>query len=255
MPSQLSTGEKQRACFARAILSGKKILLLDEAFSALDWPKRELFNRLLRDMVRKHNYLVIMVSHSLRELSLCATQLISVDAGKITEHASISNAVTKKLANIDSEHEHYFSVVSAKFSHVDEQDAALQVWTLLSVNQHGLQSNKQETNCAKNLFVKKRFTLSTCSIAERDKPDEQTQIIQTFVIDANKVSISMSAAHQTSMVNCLSVLVDGIAKLDAGVLVRGKWQSQVVRAIITTKSLAQLNIKFGDTVYFVFKAL
>ena len=63
------------------------------------------------------------------------------------------------------------------------------------------------------------------------------------------------ANHQTSMVNCLPVKVQEITHIHSGVLVSGKWQSQILRSIITTKSLTQLNIQVGDSLYFVFKAL
>lgn len=261
MPWQLSSGEKQRACFARALLSGKKILLLDEAFSALDWTKRTAFNRLLCDVVEQHGYFVIMVSHSLRELSLCATHLITIDAGQILQQASVSDTLTRKLSSNEVEHEQYFSALPAVFSHIDKQDPALQIWTLFGTQKKELDSIKPIT-----FYVKDSLSLSlprgakteiSCA-AERPKK-------QTFIVDANKVSISKNADHQTSMVNCLPVKIKDVSHIESGVLISGmlvsgvlnsrQEQSQILRSIITTKSLLQLNIQLDDIVYFVFKAL
>lgn len=251
MPWQLSSGEKQRACFARALLSGKKILLLDEAFSALDWTKRIAFNRLLCEVVEQHGYLVFMVSHSLKELSLCATQLITIDAGQIIDQASVNDALVRKLASKEIEHEHYFCALPAEFSHVDKQDSALQIWTLPATNEKELDDKNERT-----FFVKDLLTPSLTKLTKLDsKSDETRPLNQTFILDAHKVSISKTSDHQTSMVNCLAVKVEEITHIDSGVLVSGRWHSHMLRSIITTKSLLQLNIQLDDMVYFVFKAL
>jgi ABC-type molybdate transport system ATPase subunit len=88
---------------------------------------------------------------------------------------------------------------------------------------------------------------------------------QTFIVDANKVSISKNADHQTSMVNCLPVKIKDVSHIESGVLISGilvsgvlnsgQEHKQILRSIITTKSLLQLNIQLDDIVYFVFKAL
>ena len=251
MPWQLSSGEKQRACFARALLSGKKVLLLDEAFSALDWTKRLAFNRLLCEVVEQHGYFVIMVSHSLRELSLCATQLITIDSDQSIKQVKVSDALSSRLKSNEIENEQYFSALPATFSHIDKQDPALQIWTLSEKSK-----NKREGKSARAFYVKDPLTSSLSKLTKIESSSDVTRLIkQIFIVEANKVSISKNADHQTSMVNCLPVKVEEITRIDSGVLVTGLWQSQILRSIITTKSLVQLNIKVDDTVYFVFKAL
>lgn len=251
MPWQLSTGEKQRACFARALLSGKKILLLDEAFSALDWTKRMAFNRLLREVVMQHGYFVLMVSHSLKELSLCATKLLTVESGQVVEQAKISDALTLKFANNNIEHEQYFSAINATYSHCDKQDSTLHVWHLQS--KHLLNKRNQEI-C--HLFIKEQKINSLCVVNHNDSSSShELNEAQTFIVDANKVSVSLTANHQTSMVNCVPITVQSISGINSGVLLSGNWNQQTMRSIVTKKSLSQLNIKVGDMVYFVFKAL
>ena len=79
----LSGGECQRVLFARALLSGKSLLLLDEAFSALDWSARQDMLLLVVKLHREHNLRFILVSHSLKELALSCDHIWQMDAGRL----------------------------------------------------------------------------------------------------------------------------------------------------------------------------
>ena len=61
LPDGISGGQKQAISVARALLSGKPVLLLDEPFSALDKDKESLF---LREISRsKHDRAILLTSH------------------------------------------------------------------------------------------------------------------------------------------------------------------------------------------------
>ncbi|GAB3282144.1 hypothetical protein GCM10027347_58200 [Larkinella harenae] len=63
LPRQASGGEKQRTAIARAIAEKPVALLLDEPFSHLDLPNRELIRGLLLDLVRNEKIACLFVTH------------------------------------------------------------------------------------------------------------------------------------------------------------------------------------------------
>jgi molybdate transport system ATP-binding protein len=80
-PHELSGGQRQRVALARALARSPKLLLLDEAFSAVDQPTRQaLYDELvkLRETV---GIPIVMVTHDLREARLLADRLCILEAG------------------------------------------------------------------------------------------------------------------------------------------------------------------------------
>ena len=63
-PSQLSGGEQQRVSIARAIAKNPKILLCDEPTGALDINTGIQILKLLKDIAKKKNKTVIIVTHN-----------------------------------------------------------------------------------------------------------------------------------------------------------------------------------------------
>ncbi len=62
LPSQLSGGEQQRVCIARALINDPKIILADEPTGNLDAQNEEIVLRLLRDL-HLQGRTIIMVTH------------------------------------------------------------------------------------------------------------------------------------------------------------------------------------------------
>lgn len=254
-PWQLSSGEKQRVGFARALLSGKKIMLLDEAFSALDWATRQFMHRALNTLVTNHGYMAIMVSHSLKELSLCVSTLLTVEQGKLVAHAPIASALSEHLessASPYSEHNPIFSVINATFSHIDEQDSSLHVWSLQSIVAHSSQ------NTGWYVYVKSPLAHDTMLTHNSDSALSYLPRIGeriSFALDANQVSVSRHPHNQTSMLNSFAVVITDIVNSPAGVVLSATWQQQTLRAMITQKSCKALDIRIGDNLFFLCKAL
>ena len=81
-PAQLSGGEQQRVSIARAIAKNPKLLLCDEPTGALDYETGKRILKLLYDVSKKRNRLVIVVTHN-SALKEMADKVIYIRSGEI----------------------------------------------------------------------------------------------------------------------------------------------------------------------------
>ena len=75
-PHQLSGGMQQRVAIAQALMMRSRMLLMDEAFSALDPATRSSLQRLLRSVWIEHRPTVVFVTHNTAEALFLGTRLI-----------------------------------------------------------------------------------------------------------------------------------------------------------------------------------
>ena len=66
-PSQLSGGMRQRVALIRTLAVKPKILLLDEAFSALDYQTRMMVTNDIYQILREERITAIIVTHDISE--------------------------------------------------------------------------------------------------------------------------------------------------------------------------------------------
>jgi NitT/TauT family transport system ATP-binding protein len=86
-PDQLSGGMQQRVAIAQALITKPRILLMDEAFSALDPGTRKEMQRLLRTLWQASGTTVLFVTHHTQE-ALCLGTRVVVLAKESPEHGS-----------------------------------------------------------------------------------------------------------------------------------------------------------------------
>lgn len=75
-PDQLSGGMQQRVAIAQALIMKPKILLMDEAFSALDPTTRSDMQRLVRRLWRETGTTILFVTHNLAEAVYLGTRVV-----------------------------------------------------------------------------------------------------------------------------------------------------------------------------------
>jgi len=83
LPDALSGGQRQRVGIARALAPGAKLLLLDEAFGALDPVTRDALGTRIRDLHDRLGLTTILVTHDMAEALLLATRVVVMAAGRI----------------------------------------------------------------------------------------------------------------------------------------------------------------------------
>ena len=75
-PKELSGGMRQRVALARAMIVRPPLLLLDEAFSALDERNRERMHLVLQAHCAETGCAVLLVTHDIREAILLADEVV-----------------------------------------------------------------------------------------------------------------------------------------------------------------------------------
>jgi NitT/TauT family transport system ATP-binding protein len=81
-PHQLSGGMQQRVAIAQALILRPPILLMDEAFSALDPGTRRGMQRLIKDLWRESGTTIVFVTHNTREAVCLGTRIVAL-AGSV----------------------------------------------------------------------------------------------------------------------------------------------------------------------------
>lgn len=84
-PAQLSGGQKQRVGIARALANNPEVLLSDEATSALDPQTTFSILELLKNINKKLNLTIVLITHELEVVNYCCNNVAVIEKGVIME--------------------------------------------------------------------------------------------------------------------------------------------------------------------------
>ena len=111
-PAQLSGGQQQRVAIARALATNPKVLLCDEATSALDPTTTNSILELIRDINKKLNITVIIITHQMSVVESVCRHVAILDNGEVAETGEVEEvfshpktAAARKLVFPEGGHE------------------------------------------------------------------------------------------------------------------------------------------------------
>lgn len=113
-PHQLSGGMRQRVGLARALAVDPSLLLMDEAFSALDPLTRREMQDLLLELQRERRCTIVFVSHDIDEALYLGDSIAVLHDGRLLQHAA-----PQALLNAPA-HDHvrgFFAAPAARVAH------------------------------------------------------------------------------------------------------------------------------------------
>jgi NitT/TauT family transport system ATP-binding protein len=84
-PHELSGGMQQRVAIAQALIMQPPILLMDEAFSALDPGTRRGMQRLIKELWRECGTTIVFVTHNTHEAVWLGTRVIALGGASVFE--------------------------------------------------------------------------------------------------------------------------------------------------------------------------
>jgi ABC-type glutathione transport system ATPase component len=96
-PLELSGGQRQRVAIARSLTLRPKILILDEALSALDVSTQGQIANLLLDLRDQYLMAYLYITHDLAMASLLAEEVAEMAAGRIVRRGPLAEGFTANL--------------------------------------------------------------------------------------------------------------------------------------------------------------
>lgn len=211
----LSGGERQRVVFARTLLAGQKLIILDEPFSALDWPLRFKTLSTLSELAATFTIKFIIVSHSLKELLFCCDTLVQLNNGKVINHGPSAQVAKAIYAN---NKQAPLSLINFKIITFDEKYGV-----------YLLKLHKSE---------QKLFALPS-AVEQGNK----------LILECEQISVSAEMPLNTNNSNVL------ISTLHSAELIDKTWQltldvdGQSLYCLLSPRVWDQKNYKVGDTLY------
>jgi D-methionine transport system ATP-binding protein len=207
-PSQLSGGQKQRVAIARALANDPAILLSDEATSALDPQTTDSILELLRDLNRKLNLTIVIITHEMLVVKRICNKVTVMDGGVAVEEGSLFDIFSNPQAEITKK-------FTANTFNLDGMEKLLR-----QVGSHNLIGDQGKllhlifigggANDAHITRAARRFEVDMSIIFGGIEVIQQRPIGSLFVaINGEKENIRQAIEHLRSEHIRVSVLVDG----------------------------------------------
>ena len=94
-PHQFSGGQRQRICIARALAMEPKVLIADEAVSALDVSVQAQVLKLLDDVRKRFDLAMLFITHDLRVAAQICDRIMVMQQGEVVEQGLTASVYAK----------------------------------------------------------------------------------------------------------------------------------------------------------------
>lgn len=102
-PARLSGGQKQRVAIARTLASNPRVLLCDEATSALDPATTKSILALLKDINRRLNITILLITHEMRVVKNICDEVAVISSGKLIEQGPVDEVFSNPKHELTKE--------------------------------------------------------------------------------------------------------------------------------------------------------
>ena len=124
--STLSGGQKQRIAIARALANKPDILFCDEATSALDPQTTRSILELIREIQKKMNLTVVMITHQMEVVRDACDQVAVLDNGAVVEQGFVSDIFTNPKSEVTKD---FISHIGANSVEADGKEKDVVHWS------------------------------------------------------------------------------------------------------------------------------
>jgi len=194
-PSQLSGGQKQRVAIARALASEPGILLCDEATSALDPQTTRSILRLIKDLNKKLNLTVVIITHEMAVIKEICNKVAVMENGAIVEVGPVEEIFANPREQITRD----FISTTTNMSKIDELIAERAEIVSLAENQRLLRLDFTGDNTKEAIIttLAKQFSLDVSIIFGN------VEVLQGHVLGALIVIVSGEKDKQDGFIQAL----------------------------------------------------
>ena len=222
---KLSGGEKQRVALGRALLTSPKLLLMDEPLAALDTLRKKEVIPFIKKIRKELSIPIIYVTHSINEVLQLVDTMVILRDGKVVDYGPVGKVFSQISLSNTIDEEHLGAVLDTT---VLEHDTEFGI-TLLDCKGQELSVPIQDISPGQGL----RIHIHSKDVSLASQPPEG--LTSTLNILKTKVKRIVAKAGYS---------VD--IELDAG---------QPLLATITQKSLYNMNLSEGQSIYASIKAI
>jgi len=120
-PHQFSGGQRQRICIARAIIMQPKLLIADEAVSALDVSVQMQILKLLLDLRERLGLTIMFISHDMGVIEYLCDRVCVMYQGRIVEQGTTAEVIDH------ARHPYTMRLIAARPRMSGEADAIMTV--------------------------------------------------------------------------------------------------------------------------------